>query len=345
MKKFLILLIIACISFSAFGITACVDGDGHNYSSDWSSDINKHWHKCRDAGCNLRSEYEDHDWVLSDTYTEATCGEAGGGQYTCSVCKATLGNKITPAKIPATGKHDYKLVSLDVEPSCGEEGYGSYICEICYNYAVLPVPATGDHDYSGAYKTTEEGHYHACRFGCGVDEAIEPHVKGEGVRHEPVGNKDGRIEYRCTVCDYLMESVPIPNPNILERFEVKFVKGKGTANETAIAPELGDDGELYVTLKVSSNAASGYTLDFTGYSVSGKIVSVPNVDLYYFDEYTGAKKAIDFSNSGSPIVGNLGYFSGYFYVSQKTDDVSLLIESTSGGREPVTLKVHIKAVF
>lgn len=345
MRKFLIFLTAICITCCSFGAVACGNGsaDGHNWSNGWTSDINRHWHKCLDAGCNLRSEYEDHDWVLTDTYVEATCGEAGGGQYTCSDCKATLGNRVTPAKIPASGNHRYKLDSLDVKATCGEDGYGSYICEVCYDFAVLPIPATGDHDYSGALVGVEGGHYHDCLNGCGIPGELEPHVKGEGIRHEPVGMQDGRIEYRCTECNYILETVPIPNPNVLDRFEVKFVRANNKT-ETA-TPVLGDDGEWYVTLKVSSNANSGYTLEFTGYSATGNKVNVPGVQLYYYDEYTGDKKAFDLGNIGSSSVGYMGYLTEKFYITRETEeDVSLLIECTSGGRGTVSLKVHIKAV-
>ena len=345
MRKYLItFLIIISAVFCASGIAACApDGLGaHSWSADWSSNINSHWHRCTDSGCNGRENYEEHDWQLTTTYEAATCGDKGTGQYTCSVCKATLGNKVTPATIPATGEHEYKLISVDVDPTCGEEGYGSYICEVCYDYSVFPIPATGEHDFSGKYVSTEEGHCHVCLHGCGTDDGIQPHEKGEGKRVEPSGTKDGRIEYRCTVCNYLLETEIIPNTNILHHFEVKFVK---VNNSSIVAiPELGEDGELYVTLSVSSNAMGGYKLEFTGYNADGKTVTVPKVDLYYYDEYTAEKRVIDFQHGGVESTGYMGYTNNWFYISRETEDVSLLLESTSGGRDPVTLKVHIKAV-
>lgn len=346
MKKFLTTLITACIVCGALGLTACGNRSAaeHNWSGDWSSDINKHWHKCLDAGCKGETGKEDHDWVLTTTYKEATCGDTGAGQYTCSVCKATLGNTVTPAKIPATGGHDYKLVSVDVDPKCGEVGYGSFICNICYDYVVLPIPATGEHDFGEVYGATEEGHYLVCSYGCGERQESEPHVKGEGITFEPVGMQDGRIEYRCTVCDYLMDYDIIPNPNVLNRFDVKFVKISNS--EIVATPQIGEDGELYVNLAVSSNADGGYTLEFTGYNADGGSVSVPNVNLYHYDEYKGKKTLIEFSNSGDQSVGYLGYFSKKFYIARETGDegVCLYIESKPVGCDPVSLIVHIIAV-
>ena len=345
MRKVLISVLIAvCAGFCMLGIVACApEGLGtHNWASAWTSNSTHHWHRCQDSGCNGRNDYSEHEWEVTDIYEEPTCGETGLGQYTCSVCNATLGNANTPATIPATGEHDYKLDTVDVDPTCGEDGYGTYICDICFDVQSFPIPATGEHDYSGKYVTSVEGHYHACLHGCGVNEALEPHEKGEGIRFEPAGTKDGRIEYRCTVCGYLIDTEVIANPNILHHFEVKFVKVNNSS--VVIVPQLGDDGELYATLSASSNAMGGYRLEFTGYNADGDQVSVTNVTLYHFDEYTGKKNVIDFQSGPSASTGYLGYVNNWFYVSRPIEDESLLIESAISGRDPVSLKVHISTV-
>ena len=340
MKKLQCLLPIAlCAVIGIFGVACVPDGlEAHTYSARWTSNINMHWHRCLDAGCNARNEYEAHDWVVKEVYDAPTCGDVGYGQYECSVCKATLGNKATPATIPATGEHDYKLDTLDVLPTCGEDGYGTYICSVCYDYAALPIPATGEHDFSGAYKSNEEGHYHVCLNECGAEEEISPHRRNTGTRFEPSGTQDGRIEYRCKDCNYLLESTPIPNPNVLSRFEVTFNRGS-----EEIKPKLGSDGEYYVTLQSSSNAAGGYTLTYTGYAATGSIVSVPKVTLYYYNEYTAEKTALDLQHSGDANTGYLGFIADGFYISRPTNDVSLWMECTPAGRQTISLKVHIKA--
>ena len=340
MKKFIKPFIIAtCALFYVVSVAGCVPQglEAHTWSDDWASNSKTHWHRCLDASCNGRSEYGEHEWELTDIYEEATCGETGLGQYTCSVCKATMGNRTTPATVPATGKHSYKLDTVDVEPSCGEEGYASYICEVCYDYTVSPIPATGEHDYSGNYEFTGEGHYHVCLHGCGVNEEIQPHTKGEGKRIEPSGMRDGRIEYRCTVCNYLMDSEVIVNPNVLHHFEAKFVKG---SNE--IIPQLGEDGELYVTLSTSSNASNGYKIELSGYTVEGNPIDVPNVKYYYYNEFTAEKIELTLGNSATQRTGYLGCIGNQFYVSMASEGTSLWIECTLPGRDPVALKVHIQ---
>lgn len=346
MKKFILSILILTFAVSlTLGIAACVpEGlQAHTWSTSWSSNSTKHWHKCLDAGCNGRNDYEDHEWVVNEVYEEATCGEDGKGQLICSVCSATLGNEKSPATLPATGEHDWELISVDVEPTCGTEGYGSYVCSVCYDYTLLPIEATGEHDYSGNYVTTKEGHYHVCLNGCGVDEEVEPHTAGEGKRTEPTGNKDGKIEYRCTECNYLIDSEVIYNPNVLHHFTVKFVRGGGSSQIDCI-PELGDDGELYVTLNTSTNAIGGYRLEFEGFTVEDKPISVGNVSLYHYNENTTKKTILNLQNGESEATGYMGYLQGQFYITRSTNDVSLWIESTISGRDPVYVKVHIKAV-
>ena len=346
MTKFTkIFAIVMSVVFLATVVTACTpEGlEAHNWSSKWSSNSKSHWHVCLDAGCNGRDSYGEHEWELTTVYVAATCGDTGLGQYTCSVCKATLGNETTPATIPATGEHSYKLEAVDVEPSCGDNGYGSYICEICYDYAVQLIPATGEHNFGGKYQSNEDGHYRICLNGCGATEETQSHKMGEGVRIEPSGTKDGRIEYRCETCNYLMNTDVIPNPNVLDHFEVKFVSN---SNSSVVAiPEMDAEGELYVTLKTSSNAFGGYKLEFVGYNANGDTVTVSNngVKLYYYNEYTGEKTELrGIENSGEERVGFMGYISGMFYISRATTDTSLLIEITQSGRESVSLKVHIR---
>lgn len=351
MKKYLItILIFVCALFCTLGIAACVPQglEAHNWSTEWSSTSTKHWRRCLDPGCNGRIDYEDHVWELTTVYEEPTCGDTGLGQYTCSVCQVTMGNANTPATVPATGIHDYKLDTVDVEPTCGEDGYGSYTCKVCYDYTVLPIPATGIHDYSGTYKAAEEGHYHVCGNGCGVNEEMQPHIKGEAITKQPSGTQDGSIEYRCTECNYLMDSEVIVNPNVLYRFDVKFIKVGDSEN--VVVPELKDNGELYVTLNASENANGGYQVVFEGYTIGGDPIDVPNTSFYHYDEFTAKKSILDLQHGGDSTTGYLGYTGypgasgGKIYVARPVTDVSLWIESVPEGRQPVSLKVHIKAV-
>ena len=75
----------------------------HNYSSDWKSDADKHWHEC---SCGDKSEEAAHtagDWI---TDTAATATTDGTKHKECTVC----GYVMETATIPATGiehTHNY----------------------------------------------------------------------------------------------------------------------------------------------------------------------------------------------------------------------------------------------
>ena len=85
--------------------TATLDGTGnvtftakweHNYSGEWKSDENSHWHECV---CGDRADTAGHTfkWV---TDKEASAGENGSKHEECQICRY----KKSPVEIPATGE-------------------------------------------------------------------------------------------------------------------------------------------------------------------------------------------------------------------------------------------------
>ena len=57
----------------------------HEFSNEWSSDENNHWHKCTVDGCDMKSDFEEHkfQWVVDK---EATTTEKGSKHEKCTVC-------------------------------------------------------------------------------------------------------------------------------------------------------------------------------------------------------------------------------------------------------------------
>ena len=57
----------------------------HEFSNEWSSDENNHWHKCTVDGCDVKSDFEGHkfQWVVDK---EATTTEKGSKHKECTVC-------------------------------------------------------------------------------------------------------------------------------------------------------------------------------------------------------------------------------------------------------------------
>lgn len=67
----------------------------HEFSNEWSSDENNHWHKCTVDGCDMKSDFEEHkfQWVVDK---EATTTEKGSKHKECTVC----GSKEAAVEIP-----------------------------------------------------------------------------------------------------------------------------------------------------------------------------------------------------------------------------------------------------
>lgn len=58
----------------------------HNFSTEWISDDEGHWHYCLDEGYStLKGNFENHDYVLSNSL-QPTFEEEGYDEYICTVC-------------------------------------------------------------------------------------------------------------------------------------------------------------------------------------------------------------------------------------------------------------------
>ena len=67
----------------------------HEFSEDWESGADGHWHKCTVDGCDVKSDFADHkfQWVVDK---EATTTEKGSKHKECTVC----GYKEAAVEIP-----------------------------------------------------------------------------------------------------------------------------------------------------------------------------------------------------------------------------------------------------
>ena len=98
---------------------------GHDYQTEWSHDESKHWHACKNEGCNEKDSYAGHDWDSGTITTPATCEKEGVKTYTCTTCKATKTETIS-----ATG---HNLTKTDAKAAtCTEDGNNAYYtCKTC----------------------------------------------------------------------------------------------------------------------------------------------------------------------------------------------------------------------
>ena len=98
---------------------------GHDYQTEWSHDESKHWHACKNEGCNEKDSYAGHDWDNGAITTLATCEGEGVKTYTCTTCKATK-----TEEVPAAG---HNLTKTNAKAAtCTEDGNNEYwTCENC----------------------------------------------------------------------------------------------------------------------------------------------------------------------------------------------------------------------
>ena len=125
------------------------DALGHDFTTSWTHDDNKHWKQC--SRCDAKDDVSPHTWDSGTITTAPTCTKAGKKTYSCTKCDAT---KIEP--IPATG-HSWKSdwtsdathhwyecdnKNCDVTDNAGKKGYAEHsggkatctqnaVCEFC----------------------------------------------------------------------------------------------------------------------------------------------------------------------------------------------------------------------
>ncbi len=268
MRKIILCLLIAiCAVCGAVGFAACVpEGlQPHNWSEEWNSDKETHWHDCLDQGCYAKGSRADHEWVLTDDIQiEPTCGESGIGTYRCAVCGATVQNR----EIPPTEQHDWHEAGDKVEPTCNKDGSQIYACGVCGAVKTETIPATGAHNYDNRWHSDKEGHWHVCtNEGCGEKSDLIPHEAGDPVTVQPLGWNDGSEYVPCKECGYKMSSKAIEPSGMPVSFEVTFKKGKidgyPSSDDGKLFPvEKDEDGVYHVNLPARPQIGEGGKYNF-----------------------------------------------------------------------------------
>ena len=164
----------------------------HDYSEEWSSDENGHWHEC---SCGDKIDEEAHEGNTPDCVTESTCEDCGK-----KLADEDSGNH--------TGNTE---IRNDEEAEEFKDGYtGDKHCTDCGELLEkgTVVPATHEHDYSEEWSSDENGHWHECSCGDKIDEeAHEGNTPdcvtestcedcGKKLADEDSGNHTGNTEIR-----------------------------------------------------------------------------------------------------------------------------------------------------
>ena len=112
-----------CKNDSSHTYTEPIPAVAHDWSSNWISDENNHWHKCN--ACTETTAVGKHIWNSGVITTSPTCTTAGEKTYTCSACE----RKKTEI-ISATGHNLEKVEKKDA--GCTKDGYEAYWrCQTC----------------------------------------------------------------------------------------------------------------------------------------------------------------------------------------------------------------------
>ena len=163
------------------------------------------------AGCKPESAHT-HEYGEWTTVKEATCGEKGLKEKTCS-CGAKIEEEIA-----ATGEHNY-VWTVEVAATCGAEGKEKGVCSGCQAETERTLPATGEHNYVWTTETEAtcgaEGKEKGVCSGCQAETERTLPATGEHnyawtVKTAATCVAVGKKEGVCSVCDdKITEDIPI----------------------------------------------------------------------------------------------------------------------------------------
>ncbi|MBR2387407.1 MAG: hypothetical protein IKB02_01420, partial [Clostridia bacterium] len=182
--------------------TICGESEGdvldHNFTGAWSSDADGHWHVCANEGCNETDTKADH--ISSGDATEDAA-------EVCTECGYEIAPKLNHV-------HNYTVLNNDetnhwYECACGVADEATRVvhtgtddnncetevkCSAC-NYVVV---AAKTHDYTGAWSSDAEGHWHVCaNDGCNVADTKIGHTDIED-------DNDCTTAVKCSACEFVV---------------------------------------------------------------------------------------------------------------------------------------------
>ena len=214
MKRFLILFLCACLALFAF--TAC--------------DENK---EC------------EHSWDSGTVTREATCGNTGVKEYTCTLCGKKKKETIPKLEHPASdqymyndaehwlvpscehsservnvAEHTFDSGTVAKAPTCQSKGIMRYTC-VCGFTKTEPIDISG-HSY-GEWLSDAEGHWKVCETdGCGEMTEKVPHEWDGGVvTTAATCETDGVRTFTCVDCNYTREETILKGAHVYEWTPVK----------------------------------------------------------------------------------------------------------------------------
>ena len=208
----------------------------HNIEDEWQSDVSGHWHNC---GCGEKHNFGEHISDGGKVTLEPDYDSEGRKEYRCIVCGYLIKEEIlAPLEHNVEdewqsdgsghwhncgcgekhnfGEHISDGGKVTLEPDYDSEGRREYRCTVCGYLISEEILAPLEHNIEEEWQSDESGHWHNC--GCGEKHSFGEHISDGGkVTIEPDYDSEGRREYRCTVCGYLIsEEILAPLEHSIE---------------------------------------------------------------------------------------------------------------------------------
>ena len=174
----------------------------HNVVSDWRRDANQHWKVCKNRGCTVRIEQEEHVWEEGVDCTK---------RVACTVCGYTswfFSHNFEEHWQPGTGAYERYCIRRCVNPGCTE-------IRKSLHYTVEDYDCSTPLECSYCGKVVEEAKAHVFSEDSAKLEHDENHhwylcqnekckVKGELQEH--AGTEDGNCttQLLCTTCGHVI---------------------------------------------------------------------------------------------------------------------------------------------
>lgn len=178
--------------FSSAACTPSQEEHKHEFSLEWKTDAEYHWHEaiCEHKGeisgkarhqflndtcfiCGYQKE-QTHTHTFGAWQNiegqEPTCTQPGMRERICSVC-GTAEQDVAPAL-----GHDYQEEVL-VEGDCLTNGRSKITCSRCDYEDYRDYPAIGEHSWIEGWQSNAVEHWHECGA-CGAKKDVTPHSGG-----------------------------------------------------------------------------------------------------------------------------------------------------------------------
>lgn len=239
------------------------DPDNHDWSPEWTSDENRHWHMCTRNGCGATKDAAEHTYSSKIT-KQPTCTEAGEKTFTCTDCGRVKTERID-AKGHSYGQdwerdathHWHKCANCDATDSYTEHSGDTAtctekaVCKVCNTSYGKENPANHSGTLGEDWYSDDSQHWkkYSC---CDADGDKSDHTWDGGViSTDPTCTASGEKTYTCTECsetkteavsalghDWGEWTVTTPATADAEGVETRICGNNGSHRQTRAIPKI-----------------------------------------------------------------------------------------------------------